>query len=153
MQDAIDILKDDHDRVKELLSELDETSNRATTQRTTLLKEIADELTLHMEIEEKVFYPAFKSAAEKAEQRVMYFEAQEEHNILEFELPRLQKTDPSTDDFAAHAKVLKELVEHHVKEEEKEMFPAAKKLMSSEELEALGEKMQAKKEKMMAKVE
>jgi hemerythrin-like domain-containing protein len=153
MQDAIDILKDDHDRVKELLSELEETSNRATTQRSNLLAEIAEELTVHMEIEEKVFYLAFKSAAEKSEERVMYFEAQEEHNVLEFELPRLQKTDPSTDDFAAHAKVLKELVEHHVKEEEKEMFPAAKKLMSSEELEMLGEKMQAKKEKMMAKTE
>ena len=151
MPNAIDILKDDHDRVKDLLSKLEETSNRATTQRTELLAKIAEELTIHMKIEEQVFYPAFKAAAEKAEQRVMYFEAEEEHNVLEFELPRVQKTDPSTDDFAAHAKVLKELIEHHVKDEEKEMFPVAKKLMSSEELETLGEKMEAKKERMLAK--
>lgn len=151
MPNAIDILKDDHDRVKDLLSDLEETSNRATTQRTELIGKIAEELTTHMKIEETVFYPAFKAAAEKAEQRVMYFEAEEEHNVLDFELPRVIKTDPSTDDFAAHAKVLKELVEHHVKEEEKEMFPVAKKLMTSEELEALGEKMEARKEKLLAK--
>jgi hemerythrin-like domain-containing protein len=150
MPNAIDILKEDHDRVKDLLSELEETSNRATTQRTDLLAKIAEELEVHMKIEEQVFYPAFKAAAEKSEEREMFFEAKEEHRVLDFELPRVQKTDPSTDDFAAHAKVLKELVEHHVKEEEKEMFPKAKKLMSSDELEALGEKMEAKREKMLA---
>jgi hemerythrin-like domain-containing protein len=150
MPNAIDILKDDHDRVKDLLSELEETSNRATTHRTALLEKISNELHTHMKIEEQVFYPAFKAAAEKAEERQMFFESKEEHRVLDFELPRVQKTDPSTDDFAAHAKVLKELVEHHVKEEEKEMFPMAKKLMTSDELEALGEKMEARREKMMA---
>ena len=152
MPDAISLLKEDHEKVKSLLTELEETSNRAVKSRQELVGKIAKELKVHTKIEESVFYPAFKAAAEKQDERVMYYEANEEHRLVDFEIPRLENTDPSTDDFLAHAKVLKEIVEHHVKEEEKEMFPMAKKLLSKEELEEIGMKMEAEKKKLMQSV-
>ena len=112
MPNAITLLKEDHDKVKDLLTKLEDTTTRAVKSREELLEKIVKELQVHTKIEEDVFYPAFKAAAEKAEQREMYYEANEEHRLVDFEIPRLQKTDPSTDDFSAHVKVLKELVEH-----------------------------------------
>lgn len=150
MPNAIELLKEDHDKVKDLLTQLEETTNRGVKTRQELVEKIAMELKVHTKIEEDVFYPAFRAAAEKVEERVMIEEANEEHRLVDFELPRLQQSDPSTDEFAGHAKVLKELVEHHVKDEEKEMFPKAKKLLSKEELEELGTLMEAEKKKLMA---
>jgi hemerythrin-like domain-containing protein len=151
MPNAITLLKEDHDKVKELLTQLEDTTTRAVKSRQELLEKIVKELKVHTQIEEDVFYPAFKAAAEKAEQREMYFEANEEHRLVDFEIPRIQKTDPSTDDFSAHAKVLKELVEHHADEEEKSMFPMAKKLLTKEELEEIGILMEEEKKKLMAR--
>jgi hemerythrin-like domain-containing protein len=148
MPNAISLLKEDHEKVKSLLTELEETSNRAVKSRQELVQKIVKELKIHTKIEEDVFYPAFKAAAEKQEERVMYHEANEEHRLVDFEIPRLESTDPSTDDFSAHAKVLKELVEHHVKEEEKEMFPMAKKLLTKDELEEIGNLMEQEKKKL-----
>jgi hemerythrin-like domain-containing protein len=151
MPNAITLLKEDHEKVKDLLSQLEETTNRGVKTRQELVEKIVLELQVHTKIEEDIFYPAFKAAAGKVDERVMYYEANEEHRLVDFEIPRLQQTDPSTDDFAAHAKVLNELVEHHADEEEKEMFPMAKKLLSKEELEELGAAMEAEKEKLMAR--
>lgn len=148
MPNAITLLKEDHEHVRALLTKLEETTTRAVKTRQTLLEEITNELKIHTKIEEDVFYPAFKKAAEKKEDRELFFEANEEHRVIDFELPRVKKVDPATDDFSAHVKVLKELVEHHADEEEKEMFPHAKKLLSSEELEALGELMLEEKAKL-----
>lgn len=151
MPNAIALLKEDHEKVRDLLTKLEDSSTRAVKTRQELLEKIVMELKVHTKIEEDVFYPAFKAAAEKAEQREMYYEANEEHRLVDFEIPRLQALDPSTDDYSAHIKVLKEIVEHHADEEEKEMFPMAKKLMSSDELEELGAKMEAEKKQLMAK--
>lgn len=151
MPNAITLLKEDHDKVKDLLTQLEETTNRGVKTRQELLEKIVMELKVHTKIEEDVFYPAFKAAAEKVDDRVMYYEANEEHRLVDFEIPRIQQLDPSTDDFSAHAKVLKELVEHHAGEEEKEMFPKAKKLLSKEELEEIGTLMEEEKKKLMAR--
>jgi hemerythrin-like domain-containing protein len=149
MPNAITLLKEDHDKVKDLLTQLEETTNRGVKTRQELLEKIVMELKVHTKIEEDVFYPAFKAAAGKVDERVMFYEANEEHRLVDFEIPRIQKTDPSTDDFSAHAKVLKELVEHHADEEEKEMFPMAKKLLSKEQLEEIGTLMEEEKKKLM----
>jgi hemerythrin-like domain-containing protein len=151
MPNAITLLKEDHDKVKDLLTQLEETTNRGVKTREELLEKIVMELKVHTKIEEDVFYPAFKAAAGKVDERVMFYEANEEHRLVDFEIPRIQKTDPSTDDFSAHAKVLKELVEHHADEEEKEMFPMAKKLLSKEQLEEIGTLMEEEKKKLMGR--
>lgn len=139
--DAITLLKNDHEKVKDLLGQLVESSDRAIQTRRELLEKIANELSVHTKIEEDVLYPAFRDAG-KHEEKKMYHEAVEEHRAVEaLVLPDLQKTEPGSDQFAGRAKVLKELVEHHVEEEEEDMFPRAQDLFSAEQLSSMGEKM------------
>ena len=144
--DAIALLKQDHKAVKALLTELADTTNRAQKTRTELLQKIATEIKAHATIEEEIFYPAFKAAGEKADDGKMFFEALEEHRAAgDLVLPDLLGTDVQSDQFGGRAKVLKELVEHHADEEEKEMFPRARELMDKAQLEQLGESMAKRK--------
>ena len=144
--DAIALLKQDHKAVKALLTELADTTNRAQKTRTELLQKIATEIKAHTTIEEEIFYPAFKAAGEKADDGKMFFEALEEHRAAgDLVLPDLLKTDVQSDQFGGRAKVLKELIEHHADEEEKEMFPRARELMDKAQLEQLGERMAQRK--------
>jgi len=148
---AIQLLKDDHKKVRGLLAELVATTARGTKKRSQLLAKIAEELRVHVAIEEEIFYPAFKAAGEKSDDDQMYFEALEEHRAAgELVLPDLEKTEPGSDKFSGRAKVLKELIEHHAGEEEKEMFPRARKLLSAAELNALGAQMAARKRELLA---
>src|SRR5215475_9110624 len=140
-KDAITLLKVDHQKVRALLGELTESSERATTKREELLAEIERELKIHTTIEEQIFYPAFRDAAEKANDWKLYFEAVEEHHVVDTVLSELKSTDLASETFAAKAKVLKDLVEHHAEEEETEMFPRARKLLGREGLVRLGEEL------------
>ena len=147
--DALKLLKEDHDKVRGLLDKLDETTSRGAKTRRTLLEQIATELQVHTQIEEEIFYPAFREAAEKNDDEELYWEALEEHGIVkEFELPRIADEDVETERFGAMAGVLKELVTHHIREEEKEMFPRARKLMSRDELVELGDRIQRRKQEL-----
>ena len=144
-KNAIQMLKEDHKKVKELLRQLAETTPRAEKTRRQLLEKIEMELAVHTRIEEEIFYPAFKEAG-NSEHSKMYFEAMEEHRAVdEMVLPDLKKTEPKSEKFSGRAKVLKELVEHHAEEEEKEMFKLAKQTMSNDELAELGERMASAK--------
>ena len=83
----------------------------------------------------------------------MFFEALEEHRAAgDLVLPDLLKTDAASEKFSGRAKVLKELVEHHADEEEKEMFPRAKKLLPKAELDELGARLEARKKELMAAI-
>ncbi|RAO76170.1 hemerythrin domain-containing protein [Dyella jiangningensis] len=147
--DAIQLLKNDHQAVKELLAELAETTTRAVKRRSTLLREIHLNLHAHTTIEEEIFYPAYKEAGDK-EQAKMYYEALEEHRAAEdLVLPDLLQTDPSSEQFSGRAKVLKELIEHHVKEEEQDMFKQAKSLLDKTTLQELGERMERRKQEVI----
>ena len=147
---AIELLKSDHQKVRGLLAELAETTHRASKTRTELLGKIALELRVHTTIEEEIFYPAFREAGEKHEDEKMFFEAMEEHRAAgDLVLPDLEATEVDSDQFGGRAKVLKELVEHHADEEEKEMFPRARELLGVDALRELGERMQARKVELM----
>jgi hemerythrin-like domain-containing protein len=148
---AIQLLKEDHKKVRGLLAELEATTARGTKKRTQLLATIATELRVHTKIEEEIFYPALREAGEKSDDEKMYFEALEEHRAAgELVLPDLEHTAPDSEKFSGRAKVLKELVEHHADEEEKEMFPRARMLLSAAELASLGARMAARKRELMA---
>jgi len=148
--DAIQLLKSDHQIVKGLLKELAETTSRATKRRLTLVAEIRLNLHAHTAIEEEIFYPAYRKAGGK-EQEKMYFEALEEHRAAEdLVLPDLLKTEPDSEKFSGRAKVLKELIEHHIEEEEKELFKQAKQLLDKATLQSLGEHMAQRKEQVLA---
>ncbi|PTT93156.1 hemerythrin, partial [Pseudomonas sp. HMWF031] len=100
---------------------------------------------LHTKLEEEILYPAYKKAGGK-EQEKMYYEAKEEHRTVDsLVLPDLKATDPASVEFSGRAKVVKELLEHHIEEEETEMFPQAKKLLGKAQLDELGAQMEAMK--------
>lgn len=138
---AIDLLKADHEKVKAILTQLSESTDRAVKKRTDLLDKLEMEISIHTQLEEQILYPAFKAAGGKDEAE-MYYEAKEEHRTVDsLVLPDLKKTDPTTPEFAGRVKVVKELLEHHIEEEETEMFPQAKKILGKEKLDQLGEQM------------
>lgn len=145
--DAIALLKGDHKKVRALLETLDETD--APARRVKLLGQIETELKVHTQIEEEIFYPAFKRKAEDSEEMQMFLEAKEEHGLVDIMLPKVKASKPDSDQFAARAKVLKDLVLHHAKEEEKEMFKAAKEHFDKDELKSLGDQMQRRKRELL----
>jgi hemerythrin superfamily protein len=148
---AIQLLKADHVTVRGLLTQLEQTTSRGAKTRQELLARIRREIEVHTTIEEEIFYPAFKAAGQRQDDDKQYFEAMEEHRAAgELVLPDLLATDPSSECFGGRAKVLKELIEHHAQEEEREMFPRARELLSAEELNALGERMAARKQALLA---
>jgi len=150
--DAITLLTNDHKKVRTLLGELAATTSRAEKTRTELLAKIALELEVHTTIEEEIFYPAFKEAGQKSDDDKMFFEAMEEHRAAgDLVLPDLLRTEVTTDQFGGRAKVLKELIEHHADEEEKEMFPRARTLLGKEALAELGERLAARKQELIAR--
>jgi hemerythrin-like domain-containing protein len=149
-KDPIAQLQDDHDRVRGLLAELEQTTEKTATRREKLLATIEQELRVHTKIEEDVFYPAFFDAARTRDDKARYYEALEEHHVVDLVIPEIKDTDPSGAPFAAKAKVLKDLVEHHAEEEEKEMFPRARKLMGRERLVELGEQLTEAREAAQA---
>src|SRR5215208_3250824 len=118
--DAIALLKQDHEKVRGLLGQLEKATTPARHDK--LLAQVEKELKVHTQIEEEIFYPAYRDAVKKKEDRKLYFEAVEEHHVVDMVLPEASEGS-QTEVLQAKAKVLKELVEHHADEEEKQMFP------------------------------
>lgn len=138
---AIDLLKADHEKVKSILSQLSDSTDRAVKKRTELLEKLELEVSIHTQLEEEILYPAYKAAGGKAEAE-MYYEAKEEHRTVDsLVLPDLKGTDPTSPEFAGRVKVIKELLEHHIEEEETDMFPHAKKILGKAKLDELGDQM------------
>lgn len=147
---AIELLTQDHKLVKKLLEELSATTERATKKRSDLLHRIEQELKVHTALEEDILYPAIKQAGGKEEAK-MYYESKEEHRTVDaLVLPDLLHTEAGTLEFAGRVKVLKELLEHHIEEEEGELFPTAKKLLGKDVLEEMGQAMDAHKKMLKA---
>lgn len=152
---AIELLVHDHETVKKLLNELSETTERALKKRSELLGrlELELELVLHTAIEEDILYPAIRDSGGKEELK-MYYEAKEEHRTVDsLVLPDLKRTRPDTVQFAGRVKVLKELLEHHIEEEEGELFPRARQLLDAAALKQLGQAMQQHKKELKARLE
>jgi hemerythrin-like domain-containing protein len=145
MPNAIAMLKSDHVTLKRLTRELEETGDRAVKERERLVAQLERELKTHAQIEEEVFYPAFKAATEKMEEQSMFYEAAEEHHVVDMVLPALKSANKKSPEFEAKATVLKELLEHHIKDEETEMFKVARQVFSEEQLRELGDLMQARR--------
>jgi hemerythrin-like domain-containing protein len=145
MPDAITLLKDDHKKVKRLLKELENAED--ADRRTKLLDEIEAEVTLHAQVEEEIFYPAYHAAVEEDDDVALFHEAAEEHRLVKEEFPRVRRVDAGSPEFAALAKVLKDLIEHHAEEEEAEMFPVARDEMDRAQLVELGRRIEERKSK------
>lgn len=137
---ATDLLKKQHKEVKGLFKKMDKTEDARG--RRQLMEQIGQALQLHTRIEEEIFYPAVRGLETRKAQE-MIAEAFEEHHVVKLVLEELPNVDPEDERFEAKMTVLSELIEHHVEEEEGEMFKAAERL-GDDELKALGEQMQAR---------
>ena len=145
--DAIMLLKDDHDRLKKLLNELDATTERGVKTRERLLGRVKEELTVHESIEEEIFYPALK---EHPKTKEITLEAYEEHHVVDMVMKEIEGLPFDDERWGAKFTVMKENIEHHIEEEEGQMFKQARQVFEEEELEALGERMAARKEQLAA---
>ena len=144
--DAITLLKNDHRQVEKLFKEIE----KGDGNREKLFKELKDELDVHAQIEEQLFYPAVRDAKQTHE---IVLESFEEHKQVKMVLMDLEKADKNTEHWLAGLKVLMEDVQHHVGEEENELFPKVKdKVLSKEQLDDLGERMEAMKTQQLAAV-
>ena len=141
--DAITLLKTDHDKVKDLLTELESTTERGVKTRSELFATIKGELTVHEIIEEEIFYPELKSHP-KAKDIVL--EGYEEHHVVDMLMGELERLDVSDEAWGAKALVMKENIEHHIEEEEGEMFKTARQVFDEQELEDLGARMEQRKQ-------
>jgi hemerythrin-like domain-containing protein len=140
--DAIALLKTDHDKVKRLLDELESTTERGVKTRAELFATIKGELTLHEIVEEEIFYPELK-AHPKAKDIVL--EGYEEHHVVDTLMKELEELDVNDETWGAKATVMKENIEHHIEEEEGEMFRTARQVFDAAELDELGQRMDARK--------
>ena len=139
--DAFNLLKADHRKVEELFEQLESASGQAKKR---VFEQIKTELELHTHIEEKIFYPALEKPKQTHD---LTLEAYEEHDVVKKLLQELSRARTVSEEWEAKAKVLQENVEHHVEEEEGELFTKAEAALSEEQIEALGEQMEAEKER------
>jgi iron-sulfur cluster repair protein YtfE (RIC family) len=137
--EAFELLKADHRKVADLFQQLESASGKA---KLDVFNQIRTELELHTQIEEKIFYPAVEKPEETHD---LTLEAYEEHNVVKKLLQELSRARTPNEEWEAKAKVLQENVEHHVEEEENELFPKAEEALGDEELQMLGERMAAEK--------
>jgi len=141
--DAITLLETDHEKMRRLLTELESTTERRVKTRTELFATIKGELTLHEIIEEEIFYPELK-AHPKAKDIVL--EAYEEHHVVDLLMGELESLAVEDETWGAKALVMKENVEHHMEEEEGDMFRKARQVFDAAELDDLGSRMEARKQ-------
>jgi iron-sulfur cluster repair protein YtfE (RIC family) len=139
--DALKLIKGDHERLTDLLEEALDTDE--PSERADLLHRMRAELMAHEQMEETIFYPALRSDANAKD---IVLEGYEEHHVIDLILDELLDVPEELDEWKAKLKVLKENVEHHIEEEEGEMFKIARKVFDDETLEELGKKMHASKE-------
>ncbi|HXA33354.1 MAG TPA: hemerythrin domain-containing protein [Acidimicrobiales bacterium] len=143
MADAITLLKDDHRSVEKLFKSFEQAGPKALKTKARLVEGIVRDLTVHASIEEQIFYPRVRQDAQDLEADVL--EALEEHHVAKWLLSELDGLDPSAERFEAKVTVLIESVRHHVKEEERSLFPAVRKAFGRPALAAMGDALAAAK--------
>jgi hemerythrin-like domain-containing protein len=144
--DALKLLKQDHDEVKQLLEKLDSTTERGVKTREELFSRVQRELQVHEAIEEEIFYPRLR---ENAKTKEIALEGYEEHHVVDLVMSEIDSTPFDDETWGAKFTVMKENVEHHIEEEEGEMFKLARQALGSE-LAELGERMEARKKELQA---
>lgn len=152
IQDAIALLTEDHNAVTKLLKKFEKLaendSKSPNKEKAELVKKICAELTIHAQIEEEIFYPAVRGAID--DDPIMD-EADVEHAAVKALITQLESMTPQDDHYNAKVVVLGEQVEHHIKEEQDEMFPKVKK--SRLDLEALGAELMQRKEELQEELD
>ena len=143
-QDALQLLIADHREASDMFEQFENLSDRAKATKQKLVQKVCKALLVHTQIEEEILYPKVREAIKELEDQVD--EAVVEHAAAKDLIRQLHDMDPEDELYDAKVKVLSEQIEHHVGEEEKEMFPKARK--SGLDLAALGQEMAARKDEL-----
>lgn len=143
--DATALLTQDHEEVEQLFRKYEQAGGRAVKTRQNVAQKIIDELTIHTEIEEEIFYPAVRKKIRAAKEEVL--ESVEEHHVAEVLIAEIKQLSPQDETFDAKVTVLIENVRTHKQEEETELFPQAREAFSQNELDKLGQELQRAKER------
>jgi hemerythrin superfamily protein len=145
----LDLLKQDHKEVSGLLSEMCDTTDRAAKKRAQLFAECKSALMAHSHAELEAFY---KPLMQDGDDEDALLEAQVEHEVVERLLEDISATEPADEKWLAKVTVLQELVEHHVKEEESEIFKLARKAYDKKQLDEIGTRFEELKQQEMAQM-
>ena len=137
--DALKLLKEDHQKFKKLLKELEETTERAVKTREKLTDELKREIKPHEAMEEEIFYPALR---QKLKDDDIVLEGYEEHHAVDVLLEELEGVPLDDETWGPKMKVIQENIEHHIEEEEGEMFKQARRVFDADALEELGTRME-----------
>ena len=140
-RDALTVLEADHRNVDRLFSEFQQLGDAVEDARQALARKIVEELLTHTRIEEQVFYPRVRELGGESRDEVL--EAVEEHHLIKALVIELNQLTPKDERFDAKMQVLQEQVEHHVHEEETEMFPRVRRAFDPATLERLGEELES----------
>jgi hemerythrin-like domain-containing protein len=146
--DAIEMLKADHEKVKGLFRQYEAAGDRAYQKKRSIAEEVFTEITVHSTLEEELFYPAVKAETDKQGQELVA-ESVEEHHVVAMLIEELKALDPKDERYDAKFTVLMENIEHHIEEEEDELFPEAEDVLG-DEIEELGAQMKERKDQLMA---
>jgi hemerythrin-like domain-containing protein len=142
--DAITLLKEDHQEVSKMFKEFEGLGDGASASKQKIVEQIIEELTKHAHVEETIFYPFARQNVEDVDEDID--ESVQEHHVIKVTLAELAAMSSEDDEFDAKVTVLKEVVEHHVKEEEEEWFPKVRDAIGRNDLGDVGEKMESAKE-------
>ena len=145
---AIEMLKEDHAKVKKAFKEFETMDREDAEACRQIVQTVCEDLKVHTTLEEEIFYPAVREAIEDED---IMNEASVEHETAKMLIEQLENMEPDDPNYHATFTVLGEYAMHHVKEEEGEMFPQAKK--AGIDLEALGERMQERKSELLSQAE
>ncbi len=143
---ALKLLEEDHKKVKKLMGEIEPTTERGVKTREELFTKLRSELEVHEAIEEEIFYPALK---EHPKAKDLVLEAYEEHNVVDMVMGEIEDVAYDDETWGAKFTVLKENLEHHIEEEESDMWKQARAVFDDDELNELGDRMSARKQELM----
>jgi hemerythrin superfamily protein len=148
MPNAVEMLKSDHQKVKALFRQYEAAGDRAYQKKQGIAENVFTELEIHTTLEEELFYPAMKRKTDQ-DGKDLVAEAIEEHHVVTTLMEELKGLDPKDERYDAKFTVLMENVEHHIEEEEGEMFPEAEEVLG-DRLERLSQQMQERKQQLTA---
>lgn len=138
--DVLTLFKQDHDEVKQLFKKIEQTEGNEARR---LWEQISSELSLHEELEEKLFYPRLRK---EETARDLVLESYQEHHVMDVLIDEIGKLKPSDEAWQPKIKVLQENTEHHIEEEEGELFPKVRKIWNSDTRNEVGREVQQMKE-------
>ena len=139
---ALELMKQDHAELKKMMGQLESTTERGVKTREQLFAKIRRELQVHETIEEEIFYPALK---EHPKAKEIVLEGYEEHHAVDTLVGELETVPFDDERWGAKFTVIKENIEHHIEEEEGEMFKKARQVFDKSELDDLGSQMEQRK--------